>query len=143
MLSCQIESEIETEHKVFRDFNMRQTVCLIIGGFIALCMYLYFRDVMLMVVFSLPFACVLALISRKDDNGRPFEEVFLKKLQKLYFKDDFRVARTKNGYVRLLNDEYQRIRAADSKNKVVVKAARNRRKAVRRKVKSSRMKALR
>lgn len=108
MLSNPIESEIEVEHKVFRDFNVRQVICLIIGGFIGLCMYVYFRDVVLMVGFSLPFGLVLGVISRKDDNGRTAEEVFIKKAAGAIYRNDKRVFRTRNRYVKLVNEEHER-----------------------------------
>jgi len=110
MLSNPIESEIEVEHKVFRDFNMRQLVCLLIGGAIALCMHIFFRDVMLMVIFSLPFATILGYMSRKDDYGRPAEEILKKRLERSVYKNDKRTIRTKNRYVALLNRGYADLR---------------------------------
>ena len=107
MINNPIESEIEVEHKVFRDFNMRQLVCLTIGGFIALLMYLFFKDVMLMVVFSLPFALVLGYFSRKDELGRPAEEIFMQKVCQHVYKNSKRTMRTKNGYVKLYNNAYK------------------------------------
>ncbi len=132
MLSNPIESEIEVEHKVFRDFNMRQLICLLIGGAIALCMYIFFRDVMLMVIFSLPFATILGYMSRKDDYGRPAEEILKKRLERSVYKNDKRTIRTKNRYVALLNRGYADLRKG-SKQGFSVKRVRDQRAVNRRK----------
>ncbi len=118
MINNPIESEIEVEHKVFRDFNMRQLVCLTIGGFIALLMYLFFKDVMLMVVFSLPFALVLGYFSRKDELGRPAEEIFMQKVCQHVYKNSKRTMRTKNGYVKLYNNAYKKINKQKKDKKI-------------------------
>ncbi len=115
MINNPIESEIDVEHKVFRDFNMRQLICIIIGAFIALLMYLFFKDVMLMVIFSLPFALILGYFSRKDDLGRPAEEIFLGKVRRHVYKNSKRTMRTKNGYVKLYNTMYRSVKPVKHK----------------------------
>ena len=112
MLNLPIESEIEVEHKVFRDFNMRQTVCLVITGVIAVIMYAIFRNWMLMVGFTAPFALLLMYFAKPGENGEKAEEVLMKASERFFYKNQTRVYRTKNRYFRLMNNAYEKQKIA-------------------------------
>ena len=112
MLNLPIESEIEVEHKVFRDFNMRQTVCLVIAGVIAVIMYAIFRNWMLMVGFTAPFALLLMYFAKPGENGEKAEEVLMKASERFFYKNQTRVYRTKNRYFRLMNNAYEKQKTA-------------------------------
>ncbi len=87
MLNLPIESEIEVEHKVFKDFNLRQTVCLAISAVIAVVMYLIFRNWLLMVAFTAPFALALIYLAKPGENGEKAEEVLMKLAERHYYKN--------------------------------------------------------
>ena len=112
MLSLIIEGEIEKEHKVFRDFNMRQTVSLIIIAIIAIIMYVIFRNWMLMVGFTAPFALLLMYLTKPGENGEKAEEVLMKAAEKHYYQNQTRVYRTKNQFIPLMNRAYGRMKSA-------------------------------
>ncbi len=113
MLNLPIESEIETEHKVFRDFNMRQTVCLVITGGIAIVMYMIFRSWFLMVAFTAPFALLLMYFAKPGENGEKAEDLIMKAAEKHFYKNQTRIYRTKNKYIPLMNNAYRKRRSAE------------------------------
>ena len=117
MLNLPIESEIEVEHKVFKDFNLRQTVCLAISAGIAVVMYLIFRNWLLMVAFTAPFALALIYLAKPGENGEKAEEVLMKLAERHYYRNQARGYRTRNLYVPLLNQAYRRIRRHDLSDK--------------------------
>ena len=114
MLTLPIEGEVETEHKVFRDFNMRQTVCLCIIAVIAIIMYVIFRNWMLMVGFTTPFALLLMYFAKPGENGEKAEEVLMKAAERHYYKNQTRVFQTKNQFIPLMNRAYGRMKSAGS-----------------------------
>ena len=135
MLNLPIESEIEVEHKVFRDFNLRQTICLVVSGVIAVIMYLIFRNWLLMVAFTAPFALLLIYLAKPGENGEKAEEVLMKFAERHYYNNQTRSYRTRNRYVPLMNEAYRRMRARDLSDKrtagkmaVLEKKSRKRRK---------------
>ena len=142
MLNMPIEQEIEQEHKVFRDWNMRQVIAILAGGSIAIAFYLYFRDWMLMVIFSLPFALVLGYFTKKDDNDRPAEEVFMKKAEQKIYKNETRKYRTRNMYFPLMNSYYGKMRKKDAGLKVVQKELKKQEKIRKKKMKSSKIRGI-
>ena len=117
MLNLPIESEIEVEHKVFRDFNLRQTVCLGISAGIAVIMYLIFRNWLLMVVFTAPFALLLIYLAKPGENGEKAEEVLMKFAERHYYNNQMRSYKTRNRYVPLMNGAYRRMRKHDFSDK--------------------------
>ncbi|MBQ7724357.1 MAG: PrgI family protein [Lachnospiraceae bacterium] len=117
MLNLPIESEIEVEHKVFRDFNLRQTICLAVSGVIAVIMYLIFRNWLLMVAFTAPFALLLIYLAKPGENGEKAEEVLMKFAERHYYNNQTRSYRTRNRYVPLMNEAYRRMRARDLSDK--------------------------
>ena len=116
MLNLPIESEIEAEHKVFREFNLRQTICIGITCVAAIIMYLIFRNWMLMVAFSAPFALVLLFFAKPGENGEKAEDIIRKSAERHYYRNQTRSYRTKNRYVALMNREYRRLAAEDQKD---------------------------
>ena len=135
MLNLPIESEIEVEHKVFRDFNLRQTICLVVSGVIAVIMYLIFRNWLLMVAFTAPFALLLIYLAKPGENGEKAEEVLMKFAERHYYNNQTRSYRTRNRYVPLVTEAYRRMRARDLSDKrtagkmaVLEKKSRKRRK---------------
>ena len=135
MLNLPIEREIEVEHKVFRDFNLRQTICLVVSGVIAVIMYLIFRNWLLMVAFTAPFALLLIYLAKPGENGEKAEEVLMKFAERHYYNNQTRSYRTRNRYVPLVNEAYRRMRARDLSDKrtagkmaVLEKKSRKRRK---------------
>ena len=117
MLNLPIESEIEVEHKVFKDFNLRQTVCLCISAGIAVIMYLIFRNWLLMVAFTVPFALVLIYFAKPGDNGEKAEEVLMKLAERHYYRNQARGCKTRNLYVPLMNSAYRRLKEHDMSDK--------------------------
>ena len=117
MPNLPIESEIEVEHKVFRDFNLRQTICLVVSGVIAVIMYLIFRNWLLMVAFTAPFALLLIYLAKPGENGEKAEEVLMKFAERHYYSNQTRSYRTRNRYVPLMNEAYRRMRAKDLSDK--------------------------
>ena len=113
MLNLPIESEIEVEHKVFKDFNLRQTICLCISAGIAVIMYLIFRNWLLMVVFTAPFALALIYLAKPGENGEKAEEVLMKLAERHYYRNQARGCKTRNLYAPLFNRAYRRLKRED------------------------------
>ena len=124
MLNLPIESEIEAEHKVFKDFNLRQTICIGITGVAAVIMYLIFHNWVLMVAFTAPFALILLFFAKPGENGERAEDILRKAAERHYYRNQTRSYRTKNRYVALMNREYKRLAAQDQKDPKRVKKLR-------------------
>ncbi len=120
MLNLPIESEIEVEHKVIRNFNMRQTVCLGISGAIAVIMYLIFHNWILMVAFTAPFALILMYFAKPGDNGEKAEDQLMKLAERHYYRNQVRIYRTENRYIPLMNRAYRRMRIRDQTDRELV-----------------------
>ena len=121
MLTLPIEAEIETEHKVIRNLNKRQTVCA--GGILlaTLGFYAFTKDVLNTMFLTAPVAFVLGYIGWKVTNGLKAEELVWMKLKQFFYKNAIRKYRTKNHYFELMNAGYRKMRNKDFSNKKIAK----------------------
>ncbi|MCR5101723.1 MAG: PrgI family protein [Butyrivibrio sp.] len=142
MLNLPIESEIETEHKVIRDFNVRQVISILIAAVIVLIFYLYVgRDVLFTMGFAFPVGAVAAFFAKPSDAGLPAEKIILKKLQIYFYKSEMRKYRTRNMYMPVINDAYKSLKNKDN-TKQIRKEIRKAEKMCRKRLKKSPYKAL-
>jgi len=143
MLNLPIESEIEVEHKVFKDFNLRQTVCLGISAGIAIIMYLIFKNWLLMVAFTAPFALVLIYLAKPGENGEKAEEVLMKLAERHYYKNQARGCKTRNLYAPIMNQAYRRMQKQDMSDKRTARRILTEEKRSRKRKKRSRNRGIR
>ena len=146
MLNIPIEKEIRHESTVLNigmlSLNARQTVLGIIGLVIAIAAYLIFRNWILMVVFTLPFAAILLFLAKPDVNGKKAEEALMEKAELMVYKNDKRKYRTKNQYAALMNGAYRKMREEDEADRAARKEKIRREKEIRKKRRASRMREI-
>ena len=128
MLTLPIETEIETEHKVIHNLNMRQTILFGSVGVIAVASYAITRDLIIAAAISLPFALAAAYFSRKTSYGLDPEELILMKIKRFLYKNGSRKYRTKNRYFGLMNQAYRAMRNRDMADKAIAKKIKKKKK---------------
>ncbi len=122
MKSVDIPREIQQENKVVLMFTLRQLICVVIAAILC-----FIIAVILNMEFSLAvYPCiVIGVIAFAfgwiKPDGLTFEQLLLKEISKRLYKSHIRKYRTKNKYIPLMNEEYRRHRAADERNKKVVR----------------------
>ena len=117
MLTLPIEAEIEQEHKVIRNLNKRQTVCVGIITGTALISYALSENVLYTILVTAPIGCCLAYFGWKITDGLKAEEILWRRLQKILYKNGTRKYRTKNSYFELMNSGYAALRNKDMSNR--------------------------
>ena len=136
MLTLPIEAEIETEHKVIRNLNKRQTICAGAVLVTTFGFYAFTKDVVNTLLLTAPFACFFAYLGWKVTNGLHAEELALMKAKNYFYKNSTRKYRTKNMYFALMNAGYRNLRNKDMADKRIAKKIlkeekyRNNRKAI-------------
>ncbi len=117
MLTLPIESEIEKEHKVIRDFNKRQTACAVVIGASVIIMYSYAGSVELGIALASPVIALAGAFGWYKKGTLNAEEVVLKRVKEYIYHNKTRKYRTKNLYFSLLNKGYAKLRNADMSDK--------------------------
>lgn len=118
MITTEIEKEIQQDNKIFMGLNLRQIICLAIA--IVLCVLITLMSGTNMDISIYPCG-VIGLVAfafgwiKKD--GLTFERLLLKKMQTYYYKNSKRFFKTRNKYVKMLNEEYRRRAQIDAKLK--------------------------
>ena len=134
--------EIETEHKVYKDYNMRQMIGIVATVIFFFIFYIIFRDLIVAVGFSIPIALISVFFSKSSDIGITPEESILKKAQTHYYHNESRKYRTRNRYMFMYNTAYKKMRNKDNSNKNVTKQIRKTEKDKVKRMKQSKIKAI-
>lgn len=134
--------EIETEHKVYKDYNMRQMIGIVTTILFFIIFYIIFRDLAVAVGFAVPIALLSVFLSKSSDTGITPEESILKKAQIHYYHNESRKYRTRNRYMSMYNTAYKKMRNKDNNNKNVVKQIKKTEKVKVKRMKQSKIKAI-
>lgn len=120
MVTVDIEREIQQENKIFMGLSIRKAVACVVA--IVICIIL---TVLLTFEISIyPCVGVAVLVYffgwfKKD--GLTFEKYLIKIIKEKLYHNNIRKYRTKNKYVSLMNNEYNRHKNIDMSNKQVAK----------------------
>ena len=106
MLILPIEKEIETDHKIVGNFNMRQVIYLAIAVAAVVAFYYLIGNIVWVILCSLPFAFVAAIFGWYSKNGLMIEDLALKMIQQKIYKNETRKYRTKNAFFDVFNKAY-------------------------------------
>lgn len=118
MISVEIEKEINQENKVIMNFNLRQVLCIILLAVIAIVMVVILKiDTEILMYPIGVVAIILYAFGWYKPNGLPFEQVLWKQIQTLVYGSNTRKYKTKNQYVVMVNEEYNRRKNIDMANK--------------------------
>ena len=122
MITVEVEKEINQENKVMLGLNIRQIICVgfivLFSLFIALVLKL---DLEIAMYPCIAFGAICFAFGWYKPDGIPFEKVLLKKIQVALYGSNIRRYKTKNQYVTMLNDEYNRRRNIDLSDKKLAK----------------------
>jgi hypothetical protein len=118
MISVEIEKEINQENKVVLNFNLRQVVCLILLVIsVILLIFVVKIDGDIIMYPMTGVAIVLFAFGWYKPNGIPFEKIFIKQIKDTIYRSNKRKYKTKNQYVVMVNEEYNRRKNIDMANK--------------------------
>lgn len=118
MISVEIEKEINQENKVIMDFNLRQVICILILAAISIIMVVGLKIDSEILLYPIGVvALILYAFGWYKPNGLPFEKVLWKQIQALVYGSNTRKYKTKNQYVVMVNEEYNRRKNIDMSDK--------------------------
>ena len=118
MISVEIEKEIDQENKVIMDFNLRQIICLII--LVIVVVFLLFGLKLDTEILMYPVGAVALVLygfGWWKPNGITFEKYLVKQIQAIIYGSNTRKYKTKNQYVVMVNEEYNRRKFIDMSDK--------------------------
>ena len=140
MLSVKVEKEIKQENRVIGPLTLRQTVCLLLALIGVIIFYVIVRpDLETGMGAGLILGSIAWFFGFYKKNGIYIEYFIVKKVKMFCFGNFQRKYRTKNRYIRMMNDHYEALRAADLSDKKRAKLVKQR--VVRQKKKKERMRA--
>lgn len=143
MICVEIEKEIQQENKILLNLNLRQVICLCIAVFLSVVCSVFLKldfSVALYPCMVIGGCCFVFGWGKWD--GLPMEKILAKKLEAVIFQNSSRVYRTKNRYITLMNGVYDKMRAADCKDRVMARQIRRECRARRRRQKKSRLQTI-
>lgn len=143
MVSVEIEKEIQQENKIILNFNMRQVICLCVAVVLSIVCAVFLDLEFSLALYSCMVigGCCFVFGWGKMD-GLPMEKILAKKLESIIYQNNVRVYKTKNGYISLLNREYDRQKAADLRDRKYRRQIRRERRALKRKRRKSQYRAI-
>ena len=144
MLNLKIEKEVETKHTVIRgkNWDVRQTICIFcMVVIVAFFWWIGDLDATGIAIVSIPFGCLAYLGGWKEEAGLKIEDLLVKYIQKVMYKNVRRGYRTRNGYVDLMNGAYTRMRDQDMADKKIARMIESQKKRERAKKKVSKYRA--
>lgn len=143
MISKEIEKEIQQENKVFLSFNMRQTICVGIAVVLSILISFVLQwDFVIAMIPSILIGTLCFGFGWVKRDGIPMEQLLYRRLKRYIYKNENRIYKSKNAYVTMLNQEYQKKRVFDQKSKSIRKAIKRQGKLDAKKKKKSKMKAI-
>ena len=113
MITLEIEKEIKNENKIIMGFTMRQAVTFGAVLVILVLEYLLIRPSSnILIISGIALGSGAYYLSFHKKNGMNMEYFLIKKVKQYVLMNNSRKYRTKNGYVRILNEAYR-----DDRNK--------------------------
>lgn len=117
MLILPIEKEIEGDHKIFKGFNFRQVIALLV---ILVCSFVFWRmtdDVFATILLD-AIPCSLAIVfGWYNKYGLRAEDALIKQITDKKYKNNQRRYRTKNQYFQMYSSVYQTENAKKAREK--------------------------
>lgn len=118
MLSVKVEKEIKQENRVIGPLTLRQTVCLIAALIGVILFAVIVRpDLETGMGAGLILGAIAWFFGFYKKNGIYIEYFIIKRVKIFCFRNFQRKYRTKNRYIRLMNDHYEKERTADLSDK--------------------------
>lgn len=118
MISVEIEKEINQENKAIANLNLRQVICVGILAIAAIIMVVFLKlDSEILFYPVLALGSILWAFGWYKPNGIPFEKVLFKQIQSIIYGSNTRKYKTKNQYVIMVNEEYNRRKNIDMSDK--------------------------
>lgn len=122
MVSVEVEKEIDHENKIILGMTLRQIICMGVAAALAITSAaLLGWDLNLAMLPIGIIAAVCCAFGWYKPNGENFEKYLFKLIRVTLYHGNFRKYKTKNQYVAMMNEEYQRRRNIDQANKQVAK----------------------
>lgn len=122
MVSVEVEKEIDHENKVILGMTLRQIVCMGIAGVLAvLVAFLMDWNLNIALFPMMIVAAICCAFGWYKPNGEPYEKYLFKLIRVTIYHGNKRKYKTKNQYVIMMNEEYQRRRNIDLANKKIAK----------------------
>jgi hypothetical protein len=122
MVSVEVEREIDHENKVILGMTVRQLICMGVAAVLAILIAALFGWNLNMAL--LPMGVVAAACCAfgwYKPNGETYEKYLFKLIRATLYRGNRRKYKTKNQYVTMMNEEYQRRRNMDLANKKIAK----------------------
>ncbi len=114
MITLEIEKEIKNENKIIMGFTLRQAVTFGVVIVIMVAEYFLIRPTSNMLVMSgIVLGSAAYYLSFHKKNGMNMEYFLIKKVKQYVLANSARKYRTKNGYVRIMNEAYRMDRERD------------------------------
>ena len=114
MITLEIEKEIKNENKIIMGFTLRQAVTF--GAVIVILVAEYFLirpTSNILIISGIVLGAGAYYLSFYKKNGMNMEYFLVKKVRQYILANSARKYRTKNGYVRIMNEAYKRERMKD------------------------------
>lgn len=118
MISVKVEKEIKQENRVIGRFTLRQSICLgVSAALIALFAIIFRPSTDVLMGFGLGTGGLAWLFGFYKRSGLYIEYFLIKRIKLISLKNQKRLYRTKNAYIRLLNEYYDGCRKKDMAGK--------------------------
>ena len=122
MVSVEVEKEIDHENKIFIGMTVRQIIFMGLAIVLAiLSAWMMNWDINLAMLPIGIIAAVCLAFGWWKPNGENFEKYLIKLIRNFFYHGNSRRYKTKNQYVAMMNEEYQRRRNVDNASKEVQK----------------------
>ena len=114
MITLEIEKEIKNENKIIMGFTLRQAITFGVVIVILLAEYFIIRPTSnILIISGIALGAAAYYLSFHKKNGMNMEYFLIKKVKQYILANSARKYRTKNGYVRIMNEAYHRERMKD------------------------------
>ena len=107
----QIEAEIETSHYVIAKYTTRQVVCIAATAASILFVNNVVSNTMTSVIITLPIDILFIFFGFWHRDGLNAEDKLASVIQKIFYKNDKRIFKTRNKYVAIMNNVYKKLSA--------------------------------
>ncbi len=117
MITLEIEKEIKNENKIILGFTLRQAVTF--GAVLVILVGEYFLirpTSNILIISGIALGAMAYYLSFHKKNGMNMEYFLVKKVKQYILANNARKYRTKNEYVRIMNEAYRRDRNRDMGN---------------------------
>ncbi len=114
MITLEIEKEIKNENRIIMGFTLRQAITFGTVIVILLAEYFLIRPTSnILIISGIALGAAAYYLSFHKKNGMNMEYFLIKKVKQYILANSARKYRTKNGYVRIMNEACQRERMKD------------------------------